>query len=332
MKSRQVFLQLAIILSALILAATTTNPTRAGSGIINNKEHTPHFGPDQGEGVGGIYLPIVRNNYPVPETGKIVFVSDRDGNDEIYSMNYDGSGVTRLTDNTAQDGSPDWSPDGSKIAFSSNLTGDFEIYVMNSDGSGLVQVTTLGDCFQPQWSPDGTHIAFVWQGYDSIVYTIHPDGTGLFQVTYPPEIQADSPYWTPDGSKIAFISPVPTPGIYTENPDGTGLTPVLEVSGLAYFAWSPDGNRIVLSLPAPPNYNFDLYLYDLSTQVTTRLTNTQFTHNSVDWSPDGNYLVFHSWMGGFPVNFEIYSLSVDGYNLKNLSNNPAADSAPDWTR
>ncbi len=63
----------------------------------------------------------------------------RDGNREIYVMNADGSGVTRLTYNSAQDGTPAWSPDGRRIAFASGPRGKWEIYVM--DASGVTRLT-----------------------------------------------------------------------------------------------------------------------------------------------------------------------------------------------
>ncbi len=55
-----------------------------------------------------------------PDGAKMVFVSDRDGNHEIYSANSDGSGVIRLTSNAYQDHSPCFSPDGSQVIYSSN--------------------------------------------------------------------------------------------------------------------------------------------------------------------------------------------------------------------
>jgi TolB protein len=61
-------------------------------------------------------------------------------------MNADGSGLTRLTNNPADDRMPDWSPDGTCIAFHSNRDGNEEIYIMNADGSG---VTYLAE----GWSP-----------------------------------------------------------------------------------------------------------------------------------------------------------------------------------
>jgi len=66
---------------------------------------------------------------------KIAFHSDRDGNQDIYVMNADGTNPTRLTSDPASDRVPAWSPDGTKIAFDSRRDGNFEIYVMNADGT-----------------------------------------------------------------------------------------------------------------------------------------------------------------------------------------------------
>ncbi|HVF88396.1 MAG TPA: hypothetical protein VM866_12445, partial [Pyrinomonadaceae bacterium] len=73
------------------------------------------------------------------ESGKIVFYSQRDNSaGEIYTINADGSNVTRLTDNVFEDLYPAWSPDGAKIVFESARDGSNEIYLMNADGSGQV--------------------------------------------------------------------------------------------------------------------------------------------------------------------------------------------------
>jgi Tol biopolymer transport system component len=89
-----------------------------------------------------------------PDGRKIVFVSDRDGNYEIYVMNADGSGQRNLTGATTHESAPAWSPDGRKIAFTTKRDGNFEVYVMNADGTGQQNLTRnpAADRF-PAWSP-----------------------------------------------------------------------------------------------------------------------------------------------------------------------------------
>ena len=68
--------------------------------------------------------------------GKFAFVSNRDGNGEIYTMNADGTGADQHHQQPGSDVDPAWSPDGTKIAFTTNRDGNDEIYVMNADGTG----------------------------------------------------------------------------------------------------------------------------------------------------------------------------------------------------
>ena len=67
-----------------------------------------------------------------PKTAKIAFISNRDGNWEIYQMNPNGSRQERLTRNNAKDHSPVWSPNGEQILFVSNRDGVNDLYVMDA--------------------------------------------------------------------------------------------------------------------------------------------------------------------------------------------------------
>ena len=82
---------------------------------------------------------------------QIAFMSDRDGNREIYIMNSDGSNQKRLTFNAADEfWYPSWSPDGSKIIFSSyDENEEKHIYMMNKDGSSVKKIIANGS--QPSW-------------------------------------------------------------------------------------------------------------------------------------------------------------------------------------
>ena len=72
---------------------------------------------------------------------EIVFVSNRDGDSEIFVMNEDGSGPRLLTQKGGHNSAPAWSPDGKQIAFVSERDGNAEIYLMNADGSGERNLT-----------------------------------------------------------------------------------------------------------------------------------------------------------------------------------------------
>lgn len=119
-----------------------------------------------------------------PPPGRIVFargfVPDRDF--EIYTIDPDGSGETRLTSNRWGDQNPSWSPDGRLIAFNSNRSGNDDLYVMPHGGSPVRRLTDhpSGDA-DPDWAPDGSRLAFVSHRDDptqvrSAVYAVDVGG------------------------------------------------------------------------------------------------------------------------------------------------------------
>src|SRR6185437_3540149 len=221
---------------------------------------------------------------------KIVFASTRDGNSEIYVMNSDGSGVTRLTTNPATDTPPVWSPNHRKIAFISTRDGNPRIYVMNADGTAL---TRLPDKFSgidatPAWSPDGTKIAFAGRaGSNWDIYVMNADGTALTRLTSNPAIDA-TPAWAP-GGKIAFAS-------------------------------TRDKNSEIYLMPAAGE------VCKPGCTAATRLTTNSATDTSPTWL--GTRIAFASTRDD--PNSEIYVMNADGTAVTRLTANPASDTFPDW--
>jgi LysM repeat protein len=96
---------------------------------------------------GGTYHRLTteqNDTAPAGSQGRVAFMSDRNGNWEVYVVNMDGGGLKRLTDNAAADGLPTWSPDGKSIAFVSNRGGTWAIWVMNANGSNQRKLFDLG--------------------------------------------------------------------------------------------------------------------------------------------------------------------------------------------
>jgi tol-pal system beta propeller repeat protein TolB len=139
-----------------------------------------------------------------PDSARLAFDSNRDGDNEIYTMNSsDGSKLTKLTDNQNHDVEPAWSPDGTKIVFSR----DYDIWVMNADGTNQKNLTDSPelDEYEPDWSPDGAKIAFT-NGSSSDIWVINADGSRRVNLTNTPSVGDDHPAWSPNGNKIAFES------------------------------------------------------------------------------------------------------------------------------
>jgi len=172
---------------------------------------------------------------------KIAFMSNRDGNTEIYIMNRDGTGVRRVTNHPTLDSTPTFSPSGTQLAFTSDRAGSPQVYVVNLDGTGLVRLSSESNwCDRATWSaPPRNEIAYACRsggGFEILLFdfntrtsTTITDGIG----------SNESPAFAPNGRHIAFMSDRSgTPQIYTITRDGRDLRQITKAGSNKYPTWS----------------------------------------------------------------------------------------------
>ncbi len=268
---------------------------------------------------------------PQPITGVLLFVSDRDGNNEIYAANADGSGAVNITNNPASDTNPVWSPDGSQIAFVSDRDGNSEIYLLDVNDQSITRLTNDAAVdTQPAWSPDGSQIAFVSNRFgDNDIWVVDAQGGEPTQRTF--DVTNDQyPTWSPDGSQIAYVTNANGNDdifIITSN-DGTFVSQLTTDGNNDRFPdWSNDGIVFVSNRDGQN----ELYISAVDGNPPTRVTNNGANDRFPRWTPDGQ-IIYSSNLAtdgsGGTADQNIYLINPDGSGATPLTTDPSNESNP----
>ena len=282
-----------------------------------------------------------------PETEKIVFVSKRDGNAEIYIMNPDGSEQVNLTQHPAEDYNPAWSPNGKQIVFSSDRTDDvFDLYLMNPDGKNVQKVFKDNEYRRyPAWSPDGKHIAYAqadkrkairaWGARfaptaDHTLYIATPNGTSIEKLT-----KGFEPSWSPDGNQLIFVVAGlkhTSLGLFDLQ---TRTQKVLRPEKLRWTIsplWSPQGDKIAFGKLSEARFNErggisfrNSTLYIANPDGTALQQVADGSALDPAWSPQENQLIYNDTIG---IVYQLYKTDFNGGNPTQLTregNNFGAD-------
>jgi Tol biopolymer transport system component len=253
---------------------------------------------------------------------RVAFMSDREGNFEIFIMAIDGSGLTNLTNDPGPDWLPGWSSQENSLTFlTSRGEQNASLYRMDDQGGGLqLLVQDPGIIVAPPiWSPDGK-----WVVYHSgnNVQIVNSSGTEVREITAgtSQNLFAD---WSPDGDQLLFLSnrdgQSAVYAIDLEGGEPTKLTDSQFSSALA--VWSPDGEKV--AFVSDRDGDLEIYIMNSQGDGKTRLTDSVGVDVYPKWSPDGTQIAFLSNRDG---NVEIYVMNADGSDPRNLTNNPAQES------
>jgi len=207
--------------------------------------------------------------------GSTVVMRSSSGQEDLYIVKPDGSGLRKITDDAAKDRGPKWSPDGKQIAFYSDRSGRYEIWTIDAEGSDLQQVsnTTGRSVWLPEWSPDGKKIVAFNESASLVFDLSGVRPTADFETLPPIEkgVSFGASSWSPDGewlTGMAMREGTPMPGIWIYSMDSKAYTTkVADLGDGSYYlpTWTPDGRHMILS------FDGGLFAVDRATFEVTKI-------------------------------------------------------------
>lgn len=333
----------ALIMSATALMLNAMAPTATlaeETDIIDRpdfKSATGIFDIDALEALGRVSEPRVS-----PDGKRVLFgvsyesVPQNKSNRDLYVMNIDGTGVTRITKTAQSENSAVWIDNGTRIAFVYAEKGSSpQLWVMNADGTERHAATNIeGGIEGFLFSPDQSKVVLISTvKYNRTAADIYPDlpkatGRVIDDLMYK--------HWD------SWVTEIPHPFIGSF--DGQTVTdlkdimegepyeaPMRPFGGVESFAWSPDSKILVYTsrkktgMEYALSTNSDLYAYNLTTEATTNLTEGMMGYDTNPaFSPDGRYM---AWL----------SMERDGYEadknrlfIRDNATGQKTDLTSDW--
>ena len=274
---------------------------------------------------------------------RIAYVSDRDGDAEIYVQDLSTGRVEQITDNTSDDARPVWSPDGGHIAYESWERG-WAIHVYDLGTGGVEQITDNASRDSgPVWSPDGGRIAYYSdRDGDQELYIHDLDTGGVEQITDNGGSHSYRPVWSPDGGRIAYVSGSSEVYVFDL---GTGRVELINDPDEGWVTgqpvWSPDGGRILYQ--SGWEGGRVIYVYDVGTGRVGQIPNHSYYGHSwyPVWSPDGGRIAYmnlwdarsdsEGWTVSGSERYGLYVYDLGAGRVEQITDNGSHDYGPVWS-
>jgi TolB protein len=278
---------------------------------------------------------------PALLTGRIAFVSDRDGDYDIWVANADGSGLRQVTQFGVNPhiASVQWSPDGERIFFTyradealqADSSSGTDIYSIAEDGSGLTQVTNTNSSEQCLIVTHQGELLYV---RNQKLLTSRSDGSDERPIgggKCPTDV-------SPDGKSVLYNAGTvglhyAAPEVWIAGIDGRDARRLTsEFTYTSNGVWSPDGTRIAFACRhealiavqgSDPGDPVALCLEDRRRATITAHTVVDSGIFGPSWSPDGNWLLFQS-------NVTLYLSRPDGSDTRRLTECACQEWSADW--
>ena len=273
-----------------------------------------------------------------PDGSHLAFLSDRDGNTELYVMLMDGSHVNQLTDELSVPGPAEnydwclldatWPPDGQQVAFSIETcpplqpgTHDpYATYIYTSDAEGGTPRPLNRYGRGPVWSPDGKKLAYTvpssayWQPLTYYLCAASIDGSDVSVCAE----RGFAPDWSPDTTRIAFAQRIDaTARLVTVNADGSNYNTIFADDD--HFVdspkWSPDGSQIAYLSQGVFSYSLRAVNPDIGTPSTLMRVEWQRIF-ALAWLTNRNCLIFWGEDANGLLTSGFYLFDLDGHDFQ----------------
>jgi len=248
---------------------------------------------------------------------------------EIYVMDYDGAGLTRLTFTDSINLSPAWSPDARSVAFTSYMRGYPYLYRLFVFERRPLQTLAAfpGINSSPAWSPDGKSVALtLTKDGNPDLYVLNV-ATGAFRrLTTHWGIDTE-PSWAPTGRELAFVSDrAGAAQIFIMDAEGTNVRRLTFEGFNTQPRWSPRGDVIVYT--SRQGGTNDLWAVNVDGSNPRRLTAGAGSNESASWAPNGRHLLFQSNRLG---SWQLFTMLADGSEPQPLTRGPGEFTSPSWS-
>ncbi len=253
-----------------------------------------------------------------PINSRIVFLSYVNEESDVWTIGPGGGGLTRLTSWAGSEWGPTWSWDHRQLAgvrwrLGADQVTHADIFLMNADGSNKRwgrSVLPTYEMFEPSWSPDGKRLVVTVRtanSSDALYLATLELGTGTVQFVAPKgqiAIHGRQASYDPTGSSIIYLDGLGT-SVRRLVPGGADVVLLKSDSQIRDASLSPDGKRLAYTRLATST-NPEIYVLDLVTKVSKRLTSNGAQDLHVSWSPDGSRLAFLSNRSG---RYQVWSMN-----------------------
>jgi len=260
---------------------------------------------------------------------RIAFVSKKNSQADIYTINYDGSEMKNVTNHESIVIGPRWSPDGRYLAFTSYRDGRPEGYVRDlKNGTDKKVASFEGLNLCGSFSPDGNKLLLTLsKDGNEEIYVLEIDTMKLKRITQSYSIDV-SPTWSPDGKKIAFVSNRSgSPQIFIMDANGNNTKRItFEGNYNTSPSWSPRGGRIAYE--GLIKGKFQIFSIDEEGNNLLQLTFDNAKNEYPSWSPSGRQIVYSSKINS---KNKICIMNANGLNVRVLIEKTNSSLMPAWS-